>query len=68
MQKKCKKIWSCQKKAVLLHPLFEKQRSAWFPRDVNQRSVCGPKSVAQNVGVIERRGRESRGVLMQAVP
>ncbi len=24
MQKKCKKIWSCQKKAVLLHPLFEK--------------------------------------------
>ncbi len=26
MQKKCKKIWSCQKKAVLLHPLsFEEQ-------------------------------------------
>ena len=26
MQKKCKKIWSCQKKAVLLHPLsFEDQ-------------------------------------------
>jgi hypothetical protein len=28
MQKKCKKIWSYQKKAVPLHPLFEKQRSA----------------------------------------
>ena len=26
MQKKCKKIWSCQKKVVLLHPLsFEEQ-------------------------------------------
>ncbi len=23
MQKKCKKIWSYQKKAVLLHPLFK---------------------------------------------
>ena len=24
LQKKCQKIWSCQKKAVLLHPLFRK--------------------------------------------
>ena len=28
MQKKCKKICVSQKKAVPLHPLFEKQRSA----------------------------------------
>ncbi len=44
MQKKCKKIWSIKKKAVLLHPLFKNKHSAWFPRDVNQRRVCGPKS------------------------
>jgi hypothetical protein len=25
MQKKCKKIWSCQKKAVLLHPLLKRR-------------------------------------------
>ena len=31
MQKKCKKIWSCQKKVVPLHPLFEKQARRMGP-------------------------------------
>ena len=25
LKKKCKNIWSCQKKAVLLHPLFDRE-------------------------------------------
>ena len=65
-KKNAKKFGHVKKKQYFCTRFSKKQQSAWFPRDVNQRSVCRPKSVAQNIGVIERRGRESRGVLMQA--
>ena len=41
-----KKIWSCQKKAVPLHPLSRNRvsRSSNGAPDANQRSVCGGES------------------------
>ena len=46
MQKKCKKIWSIQKKAVLLHPLFKKAPGA-IAQLVEQRTEnpCVPSSI-----------------------
>ena len=46
MQKKCKKIWSYQKKAVLLHPLLKKAPGA-IAQLVEQRTEnpCVPSSI-----------------------
>ena len=41
------------KKSSTFAAAFENELSAWLPRDANQRSVCGPKSVEQNEALYE---------------
>ena len=46
MQKKCKKICTCQKKAVLLHPLLMRSRKSYI---VNRPIVNSFGAIAQLV-------------------
>ena len=58
MQKKCRKIWSYQKKAVLLQPLFKNKgwtESSGAPENFN---FWGERSATRSV--IERVYREPR--------
>ena len=63
----CDFICSCQKKAVPLHPLFKKH-DPQVSQYVNQRSVCGLKSVAQYVALYKRRARSRASISASESP
>ena len=42
--KKMQKNLHMSEKSSTFAPAFVQKPLVWFPRDVNQRSVCGPKA------------------------
>ena len=59
MQKKCKNIWSIQKKAVPLHPLFENQVLRIVPSGRKPAKRLRIEEREHGENSYERRGRES---------